>query len=309
MLIESDARRHITSAIELEKEIAGFEERERLKGKVVFCCDEYNKLRAKLVAKFGHINAVANMEGKGRDDLGVDILTEAENIIRRVSESQSRAVRRLAEDIKKSFANLRALLRKYETNIDAVDPQLKNNPELVEALVPFERAWERGKEFFLDRRAFGELLYLSQMIEGVAEKHREFRDKADSMDADVFFIIPCLVVLNSMEDSDKGISASYYPAIVASGTSEREHYMTTKSRYESLRRRRNDGYTLYNVFERAILEKPMEEQSMKQCEVAKKEVDHLVLEIKILAVGLQRSNPSSWNTLIETAMSQPIIIR
>jgi hypothetical protein len=32
MLIESDARRYIIKAIELEKEIAGFEVRERLKG-------------------------------------------------------------------------------------------------------------------------------------------------------------------------------------------------------------------------------------------------------------------------------------
>ena len=32
-----------------------------------------------------NINSVANYEGKGRDDLGVEILLEAEGLIRRVT--------------------------------------------------------------------------------------------------------------------------------------------------------------------------------------------------------------------------------
>ena len=36
----------------------------------------------KVIAK---INSVANVEGKGRDDLGVNILLEAEGITRRVT--------------------------------------------------------------------------------------------------------------------------------------------------------------------------------------------------------------------------------
>ena len=69
MLIESDARRFITEAIELEKEITSSEVRERAKGKLMVECPEYNKNRTKLVAIINKINAVANPEGKGRDDL------------------------------------------------------------------------------------------------------------------------------------------------------------------------------------------------------------------------------------------------
>jgi hypothetical protein len=47
-------------------------------------------------------------------------------------------VRKLAEGIRKSFTGLRTLLRKYEENIEGVDPQLKNNADLVQALVDFE---------------------------------------------------------------------------------------------------------------------------------------------------------------------------
>jgi len=41
--------------------------------------------------------------------------------------------------------SLKVLLRKYDENIEIVDPQLKNNPELVECLWNWETAWEKGK--------------------------------------------------------------------------------------------------------------------------------------------------------------------
>jgi|TARA_B110001450_G_scaffold55326_1_gene51882 hypothetical protein len=50
----------------------------------------------------------------GRDDLSNDILAAAEGIFRRVSPNQSKAVRVLAEKIKKTFVDFRNLLKKYE---------------------------------------------------------------------------------------------------------------------------------------------------------------------------------------------------
>ena len=41
-------------------------------------------------------------------------------------------------------------MRKYEENIEVVDPQLKNNPELGKALVDYEKSWEKGKRYFLN---------------------------------------------------------------------------------------------------------------------------------------------------------------
>lgn len=107
MLIESDARRFVTQAIEIEKEITSAEVRERAKGKIMVECEGYNNNRRKFVQLINQINAVANPEGKGRDDLAVEILFHAEGICRRISASQSRAVRKLAEQIRKSFTALR----------------------------------------------------------------------------------------------------------------------------------------------------------------------------------------------------------
>ena len=75
------------------------------------------------------------------DDLGNDVLLAAEGIYRRITPTQSKAVRNLADKIKKTFNDFKNLLRKYDTNIEVVDPQLKNNSELVEVLVEFENSW------------------------------------------------------------------------------------------------------------------------------------------------------------------------
>ena len=64
---------------------------------------EYNKHRENLLAKLCEINAVANTIGKGRDDFKIDILLKAEEISRKVTLNESKAVRMLAQQIKNTF--------------------------------------------------------------------------------------------------------------------------------------------------------------------------------------------------------------
>ena len=129
MLIEKDARRFILEAIKYDKEIRTIEAHEKLKGEIIIKNYEYNVLRKKFAEVCGKINSVANTQGKGRDDLNIDILVTAEDIYRKISDYKSRAVRKLSYEIKQSFQNLRCLFRKYSENLEAVDPQLKNNPD------------------------------------------------------------------------------------------------------------------------------------------------------------------------------------
>ena len=103
MLIEADARRFITEAIESEKELTQIEIKEKSRGRIVVDTSAYSLKRSKLITILGKINSVANPEGMGRDDLGSEILLAAEGIYRRISPTQSKAVRNLAERIKKSF--------------------------------------------------------------------------------------------------------------------------------------------------------------------------------------------------------------
>lgn len=176
MLIEADARLFITEAIEADKELTAIEQREKARGRIQVDTVEYIDKRSKLIQTLGKINSVANPEGMGRDDLSNDILLAAEGIYRRISLTQSKAVRKLAERIKKSFLDFKLLLRKYEQNIEVVDPQLKNNAELVEILVEFENAWSQGLTYFMDSKKLNQLLHFSQVIEATAEKHKQFSE-------------------------------------------------------------------------------------------------------------------------------------
>ena len=85
MLIEADARRYITEAIETERDLAAIEQKEKARGRIVFDTVEYTEKRSKLIQILGKINSVANPEGMGRDDLGNEILLAAEGIYRRIS--------------------------------------------------------------------------------------------------------------------------------------------------------------------------------------------------------------------------------
>ena len=105
MSIESEARKYITDAIEIEKKITIAETKEKNRGRILLDSPEYDKQRTLLINQFAQINSVANIDGKGRDDLGIEILIAAEGILRRISPSQSRSVRKLAENIRNSFMN------------------------------------------------------------------------------------------------------------------------------------------------------------------------------------------------------------
>tara|TARA_B100000780_G_scaffold103979_1_gene72718 strand:- start:250 stop:399 length:150 start_codon:yes stop_codon:yes gene_type:complete len=49
MLIEADARRFITEAIDTEKDLTAIEQREKTRGRIVMDTPEYNKNRSKLI--------------------------------------------------------------------------------------------------------------------------------------------------------------------------------------------------------------------------------------------------------------------
>ena len=209
-------------------------------------------------------------------------------------------MRKLAEQVKTSFASIRSLFRKYGENIEVVDPQLKNNADLADALLAFEKAWEKGKEFFLNKGSCNMLISFSQLIEGLTEKHKEVQEKIESMDADIFIIIPCLAILKSLDENDTSIYTLYYPELsLQSG--DQQCFDNIKKMYTRLKQQ-TTGYALYNIVEQLILELPLDVKQVSDTKIIKEHVDKLLHEIKKLAMLLQRSKPTEWNSLMETAM-------
>ena len=296
MLIEADARRFISDAIESERELKSLEIREKAKGRILLDFDEYHKKRDKLVKQICQLNIIVKADSSEREDLPVDILLVAEAVLRRVSNDQSRAVRGLAEQIRDSFLDLRSLLRKYEQNIETVDPQLKNNPELVEALLNYENYWKKGKSYLLDEKTCGQLIHFSQIIEATSEKYKEFQEQIEHRDANIYITITCLLILKSLEDNDKEICKSFLPCLEDPNHKLGQLHREIKDIYVEEGKKGN-YYEYYNHLERLALNIPVDTTSKKEPELEK-----LIHNIKQLSIELQVSEPSEWNRLLDVLL-------
>ena len=74
-----------------------------MQGKIFLSGAEYEEQRKNLCGAISRLNSVANIEGKGRDDLGIEALLAAEQVLGSVTEEQARSVRILAEKIRSSW--------------------------------------------------------------------------------------------------------------------------------------------------------------------------------------------------------------
>lgn len=182
-------------------------------------------------------------------------------------------MRKLAESIKKSFASLRHLMRKYGENIEAVDPQLKNNPDLVDELEEFERSWEKGKAYFVSAKKIQQLVHFSSVIEATATKYKAFNEQVQDRDTDIFVSIPALLILKCLDEDDKGICRSFFPPMygedAVSGSEESaseqiepanvdkdqvmRKFAELKEKYQECRIKSRNEYDFFNLVERSIL--------------------------------------------------------
>ena len=115
----------MTEAIKLVQQMYTYESDMRLRGKILNTSsdEEFNGLRNKFLRQICEINTVANCIGQGRDDLDVSVLIVADEVSRKVSASQSVAVRQLCTHISRSFNNLKNLfMERYAENVEVVDP-------------------------------------------------------------------------------------------------------------------------------------------------------------------------------------------
>lgn len=237
----------------------------------------------------------------GRDDLSNDILLAAEGIFRRVSPNQSKAVRILAEKIKKTFLDFRTLLKKYEQNIEVVDPQLKNNVELVEVLVEFENTWTQGLTYFMDHKKCHQLIHFSSVIEATGEKHKEFAEQLENREAEIFFIIPSLLILKSLEGDDKDICSFFNPDMFDKNTTQGMQLVKLHQNYDEGRQKMGSFFDFYNLIEKCLLEVPLTEAEKAK----EKELDiqnQIIKEIKGLAMCLSRFKPADWNKFLDVVI-------
>jgi hypothetical protein len=193
----------------------------------------------------------------------------------------------------------RELLRKFDENIEMVDPQLKNNLSLVELLFTFEGSWEKGKEYLLNTNKYRQLLYFSQMIEILCEKYKEISEQLESRDPNIFVWIPSILILKSMYAEDKNICFEYIPNMFDANDESGKQYNKLKELKEKLSQTIDDSFTEYNYLEKFIL---FEENDELLKHIEKIEADEFLKRMKILSMQMQRVKPTEWNYFFDLAM-------
>ena len=314
IIIEEKARKLITEGIKIEEELTNYENKSKIKGKLLINDKKYNELRTKLISNILKINQIANINGKGRIDLPPEILFRAEKVLVTVSENQSKGMRNLALKIKNAVYVIRQLFRKFSKNIEGVDPRLSNNKDLSKYLLYFESKFELGKIYLLDNQKYNQLLAFSQIIEIICEKYNKYsiRDLIENNDPCIFVSLPSILLLKAMNKEDQDICKEYITGLFDKNNESGKLFYDIKNKKKQIRNIIGDSNKTYNLIEKCILFDGTKEQVMVDKEIEKySKIKEVIFEIKKgltnLSMHLQTYKPTQWNQFFQLAMDIKIL--
>ena len=314
IIIEEKARKLITEGIKIEEELTNYENKSKIKGKLLINDKKYNELRTKLISNILKINQIANINGKGRIDLPPEILFRAEKVLVTVSENQSKGMRNLALKIKNAVYVIRQLFRKFAKNIEGVDPRLSNNKDLSKYLLYFESKFELGKIYLLDNQKYNQLLAFSQIIEIICEKYNKYsiRDLIENNDPCIFVSLPSILLLKAMNKEDQDICKEYITGLFDKNNESGKLFYDIKNKKKQIRNIIGDSNKTYNLIEKCILFDGTKEQVMVDKEIEKySKIKEVIFEIKKgltnLSMHLQTYKPTQWNQFFQLAMDIKIL--
>ena len=309
IIIEEKARKLITERIKIENEITNYENKSKVKGKLLINDKKYNELRTKLILNILKINQIANINGKGRSDLSSEILFRAEKVLVTVSENQSKGMRNLALKIKNALYVIRQLFRKFSKNIEGVDPRLSNNKDLSKYLLYFESKFELGKTYLLDNQKYNQLLAFSQIIEIICEKYNKYsiRDLIENNDPCIFVSLPSILLLKAMNKEDQNICKEYITGLYDKNNESGKLFYNIKNKKRQVKNIIGDSNKTYNLIEKTILFDGTKEQLLIDKEIEKfQKIKEIISEIKKgltnLSMHLQTYKPTQWNEFFQLAM-------
>ena len=205
--------------------------------------------------------------------------------------------------MKSTLNELRYLLRKYNLNIEGVDPQLLNNPELVNKLYNFEQIWEKEKIYLCNKNKYNQLMIFNKIIELVSEKYKgkNISSLIEESDPKIIIIIPVILILRSIDSHNYGIINNFISNVQKDKT-----FISVKNTIISVYKKIKDSYYAYNLFEKLLLfnEEKEEIDIIKEMEnyISFEKIKLFIKNIKTLSINIQRDKPSEWNEFFQLAM-------
>ncbi|CAJ1410268.1 unnamed protein product [Effrenium voratum] len=201
--IEEKARRLVVQAIEREKSLHLMEDSNQ--DQALSSRPEYREELRRFVASIAHLNSVANVRRKGRDDLSMEVLLDAMQTLSRCDAEKGEnseklaTARILAKDVLDSFAAMREYLREVGRCLERVDPHLCNNAGLVARLVDWEESWEVGTRYVQQERMLSAVCDLVAEIRSAQRIAPALAQMCEECDVEMFMVIPRMAWLRCLD--------------------------------------------------------------------------------------------------------------
>mmetsp|Transcript_41996 Transcript_41996/g.97795 ORF Transcript_41996/g.97795 Transcript_41996/m.97795 type:complete len:530 (+) Transcript_41996:29-1618(+) len=203
--IEEKARRLVVQAIDRERQLQSIEAAHS--NASVFQRPDYQEELKRFVACIAHLNSVANVRRKGRDDLSMEVLLDADQTLSKCNEAEKgglnseklAAARSLAKDILDSFTAMREYLREVGRCLERVDPHLCNNAGLVARLVDWEESWEVGTRYVQQEKMLTAVCDLVAEIRAAQRVAPVLSQMCEECDVEMFMVMPRLAWLRCLD--------------------------------------------------------------------------------------------------------------
>jgi hypothetical protein len=163
----------------------------------------YGSARRDLVRCIARLNSVANTARKGRDDLSVDILESATEVLRRCDVASLMSstggslnadtvgpAAVLASRVVDAFQALRSYLGQVQHHRDEMVPNLCQNEGLVTRLVEWEKSWEIGARHVRDAEQLAALCHLAAGLRSACCVAPSFTEMVTDCDPELFMSLP-----------------------------------------------------------------------------------------------------------------------
>jgi len=153
----------------------------------------------------------------------------------------------------------------------------------------------------MDPKKCQQLIHFSSVIEATGEKHKIFAEQLETREAEIFLIIPSLLILKWLEGDDKDICSFFNPEMFDNNTSQGKQMAQLRKNYDEGRQKMGSSFDYYNLIEKCLLEVSLsdkEKAQEKEFEVHSK----IIKEIKGLSMCLSRFKPADWNKFLDVVI-------
>lgn len=125
----------------------------------------------------------------------------------------------------------------------------------------------------------------------------------EQVEADVFIVVPCLVILKALDKDDKHLCKYFLPNLNQIDTKTFRNYYELDREFDEWKKSTPEHYTYYNILEKLIIGIGLSAPEQQKYQQFNPLVTKIISKIKILGSELHRFNPPEWNAFMEVCMA------